>query len=302
MSRPAQSGPSRLRWSESRRFIGSGGITLAADTCGDPAAPPVLLLHGWGQTRHAWGDTLRELGDRGWHAISLDLRGHGESDWPEDGSYGLEDFARDLLVVIDQLPAPPALVGASLGGISSLLVTTLREEPVASRLVLVDITPRVEAAGAWRVLEFMRQGADGFDTPDDAASAVADYLPHRRRPASAEGLQRNLRRTEDGRYRWHWDPRFLEDPWFAPKDVEELERVTARTRERLLDVASRLEIPTLLVHGRLSDIVTDDTAQEFLDIAPNAAYVDVSGAGHMVAGDVNDAFTEAVITFLREGN
>ena len=56
----------------------------------------------------------------------------------------------------------------------------------------------------------------------------------------------------------------------------------------------------MLVRGRLSDLVSEETAREFLELQPDARLVDVSDAGHMVAGDRNDVFTEAVAGFLAE--
>lgn len=282
-----------------RYFETPSGITLAASVCGDPDGKPVLFLHGWGQTRHAWGRTLEELAARGWYAISLDLRGHGDSDWPDDPGYELDDFADDVLAVLEQLPPGASVVGASLGGISSLLAVTRPGEGRVDRLVLVDVTPRVETEGAWRVLEFMRSGVNGFGSLEEAAAAVAAYLPHRGTPRDPSGLERNLRADGDGRLRWHWDPRFLEHPWFAPPDRDTLASTIEGTRQRLLEAAARLEIPLLLVHGRLSDIVTDETAEELLRTAPDASYADVREAGHMVAGDVNDAFTSAITPFLQ---
>ncbi|MGH7818433.1 MAG: alpha/beta fold hydrolase, partial [Candidatus Binatia bacterium] len=91
-------------------------MRIAADGFGDPAAPPVLLLPGGGQTRHAWGDTGRVLGERGWYALACDLRGHGDSDWPADADYSTEAFVGDLESVVRQLGGPAVLVGASLGG------------------------------------------------------------------------------------------------------------------------------------------------------------------------------------------
>ena len=104
-------------------FVASGGLRLAGDGARrSRPAPPVVLLHGGGQTRHAWGGTAAALAGAGWHAIALDLRGHGDSDWAPDGDYALERFAADLARRARAARAPPpALVGASLGGITSLL-------------------------------------------------------------------------------------------------------------------------------------------------------------------------------------
>src|SRR3954465_13970277 len=93
---------------------GRDGNALQGDVYGDDDAPPVVLLHGGGQTRHAWGTTAVVLADKGWRAYTLDLRGHGDSDWAADGDYSFDAFAGDVASVAQGLPQPPALVGASL--------------------------------------------------------------------------------------------------------------------------------------------------------------------------------------------
>jgi pimeloyl-ACP methyl ester carboxylesterase len=268
------------------------GIILRGDAWGSPEAKPVLLLHGGGQTRQSWGRTAAWLGRAGRRAICLDARGHGESDWSPDGRYSLWDFAEDLRRVVEVLGERPAVVGASLGGITALLAESRFGPEFLSELVLVDITPRTEPEGVERIIEFMRAKPEGFESVEEAAEAVAGYLPHRRRPKDASGLERNLRRGEDGRWRWHWDRRILE---MGNLGREEGGNVDSGL---LSEAARSLRIPTLLVRGQLSDIVSPEGVEEFLSLAPHAEFVDVSDAGHMVAGDSNDVFTEAVSGFL----
>jgi pimeloyl-ACP methyl ester carboxylesterase len=279
-------------------FAGHGGLTLRGDAWGEPADHPVVLLHGGGQTRYSWSGAGRRLAEEGWHALSLDLRGHGESDWCEDGRYRAGDFVDDLLAVTRALPRPPVVVGASLGGMMALLAEGESQGAVTAGVVLVDLTPRIEPQGVNRIVEFMQANPEGFETLEEAADAVAAYRRHRSRPKDLSGLRRNLRRGADGRWRWHWDPRFLAGGEVEPVDDEAVERFS--DPNRMLRAARTLRVPTLLVRGRQSDVVSSDGVREFLDAAPHARFVDVSGAGHMVAGDRNDAFNEAVVEFLRE--
>jgi non-heme chloroperoxidase len=270
-------------------FAGADGITLRADARGDPSAPPVLFLHGGGQTRHAWGGTATALARDGRCAITLDLRGHGESDWaPGESAYSLERFAADLRAVLAQIEQQPALVGASLGGLATLLALGEAPVPIATAAVLVDIAPRIEPEGAQRITSFMIGRPEGYASLDEVADAIADYTRHRSRPRDLESLKKNLRVGANGRYHWHWDPRFMGPD--GPSEIID--------RDRLFASARRLTIPALLVRGRESDILSDEGVREFLSHLPNADYVDVGGAGHMVAGDRNDAFTEAVRAFL----
>jgi pimeloyl-ACP methyl ester carboxylesterase len=266
------------------------GMELAADEWGDPAAPAVVLLHGGGQTRNAWGAAGEALARAGFHAVAVDQRGHGESAWDPAGDYRLECYAEDLHAVVGRLAPRPALVGASLGGMVSLIYAGEMHPGVARALVLVDITPRPEPEGVARVIGFMKAHPDGFATLDDAARAVAAYLPHRPPPSDTRGLEKNLRRGHDGRWRWHWDPAMLESV--------ERRRTTSEHPERLVDAARAIAVPTLLVRGSRSDVVTERSAREFLVLVPHAEYVDVADAAHMVAGDSNDAFAGAVVDFL----
>ena len=278
-----------------RTFTLPSGLRIAADEWGDPRTLPVLFLHGGGQTRHAWGGAALAVAHAGFRAITMDHRGHGDSDWSPDGGYTTDSFVNDLREVVAQLDQPPFLVGASLGGIAALLAEAGSGKSLCRGIVFVDVTPRMELHGIKRVIAFMAARPDGFATLDEAADYVAGYLPDRPRPRDPSGLAKNLRLGDDGRYRWHWDPKLLELWNPARFDPEEGARIVV---ERM-DAARRLTVPVLLVRGRMSDVVSEQGAREFLEAAPHAEYVDLAAAGHMVAGDRNDPFTGAVVDFVR---
>ena len=277
------------------RIEAADGVTLTADVAGDPAGPPVLLFHGGGQTRHAWGGALESLATDGWRALSFDLRGHGESDWSPNGSYDLDRFAADVAAVAARF-VRPVLVGASLGGLSSLTAIGESSAPLASGLVLVDVTPRLEAKGVGRIRDFMALGVDGFDSLDAVADAVSSYVPHRERPKDLSGLRKNVRQRDDGKWVWHWDPAFFA----RVGDAEAGEPTAGRfsPHDRLASAARKITVPTLLVRGGASDVVSPEGAAELKQLIPHAEVVDVAGAGHMVAGDRNDRFNAAVVDFL----
>jgi len=280
-------------------FTGAAGNRLIGDVFGaEPdggsgkAGRPVLLLHGGGQTRYAWRLTAGRIAQAGMTAYAVDQRGHGDSAWIPDGAYGFDDFAADAAglarAVAGRTGRLPVVVGASLGGIAALLAAGQGASFAA--LVLVDITPRVDMDGVAKVQGFMRAHAgDGFGSIDEAAAAVAAYLPHRKPPRSSEGLKKNLRLKPDGRWRWHWDPRFLD----GRRSVN-----TERREAELVAAARRLVMPALLVRGAASELVHEVHAREFLALVPHARFVDVSGARHMVAGDRNDQFAAAIVDFV----
>ncbi|MDH3300805.1 MAG: alpha/beta hydrolase [Acidimicrobiia bacterium] len=258
---------------------------------GDPTVAPVVLAHGGGQTRHAWGSTARALAAMGHRVLTIDLRGHGDSDWAPDGDYSVERFVDDAESVLDWIGRPVVWVGASLGGMTGLILSTRRVDDVAA-LILVDITPRPRPDGVERILAFMSGDVErGFASLEEAADAVAAYQPHRPRPDDLSGLAKNLRRGDDGRWRWHWDPAFLDIR--RGTDMADIPGFNPAEK-----AARELTLPTLLVRGRLSDLVTEAEAREFLAMVPHAEYLDVVGAGHMVAGDRNDVFTHAVTRFV----
>ncbi|HVV80073.1 MAG TPA: alpha/beta hydrolase [Pseudolabrys sp.] len=282
----------------SAAFIGASGNKLAADVYGEEGAP-VLLLHGGGQTRHAWKRTGEAIARAGRVAYAVDQRGHGDSEWIGSGAYAFPDFAADARAVADALNERsgqrPIVIGASLGGIASLLAESAAERDsgrVFSALVLVDITPRVDPSGVAKVMDFMQAHAqEGFASIAEAADVVAQYLPHRPRPRSHDGLKKNLRLSPDGRWRWHWDPRFMESRSSNSNDRAALEA-------SLTDAARKLKIPALLVRGSSSELVQEVHVREFLELVPHAEFADVSGARHMVAGDHNDGFSAAILDFL----
>ena len=270
-----------------RYWTGSSGNRLAGDYWGDPNGPLVVLQHGGGQTRHAWKHAGQQLGAAGYHAITIDARGHGDSDWAPDGVYGQDTMVADLKCLIEQLGnRRPVLVGASMGGGTSLVA--IGEDHVdATALVLVDIAPRIETEGVGKIQAFMNLKPEGFDSLQEVADAIASYQPHRKPPKSLAGLAKNVRLGADGKYHWHWDPRF-----------RNVSRELDVRKRRLEACARQLTLPTLLVRGGLSDVLTEEGAAEFLRLCPHAEYVNVIDAGHMVAGDRNDSFGQAVIDFL----
>ncbi|MDT5323292.1 MAG: hypothetical protein QOF25_444 [Mycobacterium sp.] len=279
---------------ESFSTSGADGVRIVADRLGDPAAPAVMFLHGGGQTRRSWARAAAAVAKRGWQAVTVDFRGHGESDWSEDGDYRVTTFVGDVMGVLRQLPPRPVLVGASLGGFTSMLLTGELAPRTVRAVVLVDVVPDMNPEGATRIHEFMNDRmTSGFDSLDEVADAVAAYNPHRPRPSDLDGLRSNLR-ERSGRWYWHWDPKFIDGrSVFPPIEVTEVDRMHAAVAAILRD-----RVPMLLVRGQMSDLVTEERADEFVSRFPEVEFVDVGGAGHMVAGDRNDVFADAVVEFL----
>ncbi len=264
------------------------GLRLIGDDRGPVDGQLIILLHGGGQTRHSWKSTADQLIESGYRVVTYDARGHGDSGWSDLDGYSLESFALDLFEIVKSIGAPnPVLVGASLGGDTSLVAAGELGLQVSS-VVLVDVLPHADPGGVARVQEFMRSQPDGFATIDEMAEAVARYQPHRRRPKNLDSLMKNARRDSNGRFRWHFDPTFVEED--LDLDGRQL---------RLDSALTAIDARILLVRGMLSDVLTDKGVAAFQALRPDAECVTVSDAAHMVAGDQNDVFTEVVAEFLR---
>lgn len=182
-------------------------------------------------------------------------------------------MSSDQAAVLAYAGRPVALVGASLGGVTSFYTVGLGEAPSATALILVDIVLRPNVAGAQRIAQFMRAHLDGFASLSEAADAVAAYKPFRPRPVDSNRLRKNLRPRSNGRLYWHWDPRFIEN--FPPVDPPILS-------EELASVSGGVRVPTLLVRGAESDMVADDGVAELQCLVPQ------TGSSHRFKSRTHD--------------
>ncbi|WP_048886550.1 alpha/beta fold hydrolase [Aurantiacibacter atlanticus] len=268
------------------KVSGAGGMALVADSWGDRSNPSIIFLHGGGQNRHSWRRTAQLVSESGWHTTAFDMRGHGDTGWSENRQYALSDYVEDLEAVARAVGQPAVLIGASLGGIVALLAST-RAPNSASALVMVDVGLSVNPAGSQRVRSFMLGHAEtGFDSLEEVADTVGGYLKNRDRVRTPEELRKSLIQR-DGRWFWHWDPNILKSTGLSGAETG-----------RLKQVAHKLNVPTLLIRGALSDVLDDERVAEFIENVPHALYRSVDDAAHMVAGDHNDAFNTVVCEFL----
>lgn len=268
------------------RLTGADGLAIAAEAFGGQSDAPVLFLHGGGQSRSAWRCAARALANKGYYGVTLDLRGHGDSDWAPDGNYAFDRYVGDLVAIIDRLDQPAILVGASLGGHISLITAAERPDLVRA-LSLADVTPWLDEDNADGLRAAMLRSAEGFDTLA-AAAAMADALRGVSTQGDPERLRRHMREGVDGRFYWRWDPRFLKNVFVKHGGEGGL----------FSRAAMRLQVPTLLMHAQFSTVVTLDQVARFREVLPSLRYERIDGVGHMVSGDDNDAYLPALSRFL----
>lgn len=286
--------------SVTERLIGAAENTLVADVYGNTGSP-VLLLHGGGQTRHSWRGAALTIARSGRIAVTVDQRGHGDAEWVASGDYRNSDFAEDVralgLELARRYGAPPVVVTASYAGITSLLAEAAYFRATGKHLLagffIVDMALTNDTDGARKVTAFMLSRAHtGFATVEEASETVAAYLG-RPKPKNPRGLQKNLRQGPDGRWRWHWDPRFMEGIGNINTDRDDVDAdMRAAARDTLL--------PVLMVRGAASDVMLEEHIRALQSEAPRVRYVNVAGAHHMVVGEENDQFTSALLGFLDE--
>jgi pimeloyl-ACP methyl ester carboxylesterase len=262
---------------------------------GPSSAPTVLAMHGGGQTAYMFEDIGAKLRDR-LHVIAIDLPGHGESGSLE-GTEGVsrQDLAATVPGLLEEFGvAPVAIIGASLGGIIAMTVAAARPELV-SAIVLIDVGHKLEPEGVARIIEFM-QKHDSFGSLEEAAVAIAEYLPNRK-PSPPERLRRNLRQRPDGRWVWKHS--------LGRISRERMQRIEETDWEQdilvgLDEEASTIQAPVLVLRGASSDVLSSDGATEIAAILPNARLATIDSAGHLAAGD-NPATTANLIKdFLDE--
>ena len=270
-----------------------GNLHIAYDAYGDQSDPVVIFTHGAGQTRYSWKGSAEKLALQGFRTISVDLRGHGDSQWANDGDYSINRFAEDLIELTDTLhqgSVKPHVVGASLGGIAAMMAAGTLRPGIFSSITLVDIAPNMDFGGVLKILGFMASNtSQGFASLQEASDIIAQYLPGRKRPTETKGLKKNLRQRDDGRWYWHWDPRFI------TSIAKGIGGDPFQTFETAL---TNIDVPLHLVRGGMSELVTEESVTKFKELMPAAHYTDVEGAAHMIAGDRNDVFNSAVAEFL----
>jgi pimeloyl-ACP methyl ester carboxylesterase len=254
---------------------------------GTRGKPPVLLLHGGGQTARTWDLCALALRPR-LHCLALDQRGHGDSEWAYDFAYAPDDHAQDFAALLDHLGIARAIVvGMSMGCLNGLCFSARWPERVAA-FVAVDAGPWVQMEGGRRIADFVR-GADGAQGLDDWVAAAQRFNPRRDPRLLRQSLLHNLRALPDGKLTWKTDRR-------RPIDLGAIEGRLATLREKL----DRIRCPVLILRGAESDVFSDEDAARFAAALPDARWTSIAGAGHAIQGDKPAELVREVAAFLAE--
>jgi pimeloyl-ACP methyl ester carboxylesterase len=270
-----------------RHFLGSIDNRLVAEEFAGTHGVGLVFLHGGGQSRYSWRRAARALQTRGFSSLIFDMRGHGDSDWIDDGDYRIDSFARDLERVLAQWARPVILVGASLGGLTSIVVTG-EGNPHIRATVLVDSVPQLNEGLVNDYLDWLSHASDaGFESPQEALAHLSRQFPDS--VPSLASIERSMRQTPEGRWRWHWDHRIV---------VGATSSSALGHEDHLERCASRIRVPLLLVRAGASDFVTPAAIEHLRQCAPQLETAVLPGARHMIVGDDNLPFVELALPFL----
>jgi pimeloyl-ACP methyl ester carboxylesterase len=266
---------------------------------GHARLPAVVCLHGGGQTAYMYEQLGSALSGR-YHVLAWDFADHGDSDPLLGGPGAAAPLDRHALAA-DAGPlcaefgiSEAVFVGGSMGGVVAATVAARWPELVGG-IVLLDVGHRLEPAGVQRIAAFLAEH-ESFADLDEAAAAIAGYLPNR---AISQGrLTRNLRQRADGRWVWkHNLGQRIRARRAADIDFDE---GAATVVAGLDDDLRNLQRPALVLRGAGSDVLSEAGADELMALLPDARYARISGAGHLAAGDNPESFLSHVVRFLDE--
>lgn len=266
------------------------GLSLAYQEWGNPSAPPVVMLHGFGVSGHMFDEFAERMQDR-YRLLALDQRGHGDSDWSEPGDYSRDAFVADVEGFRKALGLEKFhLIGHSMGGLNAVAYANAHPDRVRT-LVLVDVGPEAAKQGVDNIMRFTR-GPDELEF-EEFVEMAHRFNQRRTIENIRERMRHRLKQSESGKWTWKFDKRFR-DPESGLKIGSGL------SNDESWQLFRNISAPTLIVRGGESDVLTPAVAERCAQEMPRARLVVVPGAGHSVPGDSPDAFTEAVREFLAD--
>ena len=267
------------------RWITINGMRFHYLDWGNPDKPPFLLLHGGAQTAHSWDFFALSMRDD-YHVIAPDQRGHGDSDWSEEGNYDPDFHVADMAAFTDAIGWDNFLLcGLSMGGRNAYGFAA-KHPPKIKALVICDVGPEIQEKGSRHIREFL-EGAYEFPDFEWLVERVKQYNPRRPEKQIRGSLLNNLKRQADGQWTWKHDRR---------RGVKQ--RAGAEWTDKAWNDVANVQCPTLVVRGAESDIFSMDTANRMLKLIRNSQFAEIPKAGHLVQGDNPVEFEKAVRRFL----
>jgi len=252
--------------------------------------PPILFLHGAGLTAHTYDLVCLALRTE-YQCISLDQRGHGDSEWSPVLDYSNETQAGDIVAFVEHMGWDHfLLVGMSMGGVNSIFYAGRHSNRLAG-LVIIDAGPELRPVGTARIGEFLRQ-PDALDSIEEFVERALRFNPRRDPRLLRRSLRHSLRQRPDGKWVWKADPR--------PREQNARQAPLPDRYKALWAEVEHITCPTLVLRGAESDVLLDEDAERLASRLPNGRWVKIPHAGHTVQGDNPTAIVDAIRNFLAE--
>jgi pimeloyl-ACP methyl ester carboxylesterase len=251
-----------------------------------PGAPDLVLLHGFTGHARSWDAFAEAMSDR-YRLLALDQRGHGESGWAPDAKYGTDEMVLDLEAFVTAMGLNHfTLLGLSMGGAVAFTYAGAQPKALAA-LVIVDIGPAIETGGMQRIQTGV-QANDLFGSKDEAFTAARKANPRPPEAHHRHRMDHSLMRTEDGRWTYRYDRAMRRGGGRGAHDPEAGWRAVAN-----------INVPTQLIRGEDSDILSPAIAERMIAAIPGSRLALVKDSGHGVPLDAPDGFLAAAREFLK---
>jgi esterase len=277
-----------IRWRDG--FVDAGALKLHYLDWGTEGKQPLLMLHGGMQTAHSWDVTALGM-KRDCHAVAMDLRGHGDSDWSDEGDYSYTTHSADIGKIAAHLGWEKfVLIGMSLGGLGAMHFASEHSDQLDA-LVIVDVGPELNPSGVGKIVDFTG-GAGEMDSIDDFIERAVKFNTKRTAEQLRYSLTHNLKQLPNGKWTWKYDRRV------SPRGAHEVSAAAPTYFQEMWESLKRIACPTLVVRGGDSNVFREETGRKMVDVLPNGRFVTVPDAGHSVAQDNPAGFLEVLRPFL----
>jgi pimeloyl-ACP methyl ester carboxylesterase len=253
---------------------------------GGQCKQPMLLLHGFMGHAHVWDIFALEFRNS-YHVISLDQRGHGESDWSQKRAYSIDDHFSDICRLAEILHLDRMiLIGHSMGGRNALFYAACFPEKVDS-LVLVDARPSASQQSSNALMELLVHFPLQADTLEQVVESIREIYPLLPYGFARHIASHGYKKTEDGKYVPKYDTRMSLQCQRSRYSVEDL-----------WPFVTSISCPTLIVRGERSPFLSKEDAKNIVDHLPRGSLGEISHSTHVPVQENPEEFNDAVRHFL----
>ena len=266
------------------RYVTVNGLRIHYLDWGTAGKPPLILLHGIGRVAHTF-DHVAPHFDKNYHVIAVDMRGHGDSGWDPQGAYLVEDYAKDIEGLAEQLRLRNIVIwGNSTGGRVAQVFAGLRPDLVAA-VIAEDVGPeRPREIADGFTARLKQEDAKGWASEDELVAQLKAGSPR-----TAENILRayahyGSKRRADGRIIWKRDPNIGNG--FVPTELWRFVR--------------QIKSPIIYILGGRSTIVPAQTQEQLKSTLPQVQIVTMPGLGHYPSEENPGDYLPIVDRFLAE--